>query len=135
MNARGASTTLSDALQKGPVVLKFHRGAWCPIDSRDVRGLTESRGADVAFEYIGGKATSATLPQAVSMIRSKGKIALVEGHARTLSSKGKKRAHPSAPDSAGPMCLSTVNIPFIGAHPSAGYSYTCVDLISAARSA
>lgn len=42
-----------------------------------VMGLTRGRGADIVYECVGGRAASKTLQQAVSMVRRKGKIALV----------------------------------------------------------
>lgn len=36
-NADGEPVSLSAALERGPVVLKFYRGAWCPICNRDLR--------------------------------------------------------------------------------------------------
>jgi len=39
--------------------------------------LTDGRGADIVYECVGGKAIPTTLPQAISMVRRKGKIALV----------------------------------------------------------
>lgn len=38
-NQNGQEVSLSGALEKGPVVVKFIRGAWCPICSLDVAAL------------------------------------------------------------------------------------------------
>jgi peroxiredoxin len=38
-DARGGRFTLSDALQRGPVVLSFYRGGWCPYCSLELRAL------------------------------------------------------------------------------------------------
>lgn len=37
-NAVGDTVRLSDSLRRGPVILKFYRGAWCPICNRDLHG-------------------------------------------------------------------------------------------------
>ena len=39
LNAVGKSISLSAFLKKGPVVLKFYRGEWCPICNLDLRNL------------------------------------------------------------------------------------------------
>lgn len=42
MNARGETVSLADLLARGPVVLTFYRGAWCPYCNLQLRGLSES---------------------------------------------------------------------------------------------
>ncbi|MGB5736168.1 MAG: peroxiredoxin-like family protein [Thiohalocapsa sp.] len=41
-DARGETVTLEDLLSKGPVVLTFYRGAWCPYCNLQLRGLSQS---------------------------------------------------------------------------------------------
>lgn len=41
-SARGEAVHLYDELKKGPVVLVFYRGAWCPFCNLYLRALTES---------------------------------------------------------------------------------------------
>ena len=38
-NATGKSVKLSDALKKGPVVLSFYRGGWCPFCNLELQAL------------------------------------------------------------------------------------------------
>lgn len=38
-NAQGKSTKLSSLLTKGPVVLAFYRGSWCPFCNRELHSL------------------------------------------------------------------------------------------------
>lgn len=38
-NATGKEITLSQELKKGPVVLKFYRGSWCPFCNLELRAL------------------------------------------------------------------------------------------------
>jgi peroxiredoxin len=38
-NAEGKNVSLSAYLKKGPVILKFYRGEWCPICNLDLRAL------------------------------------------------------------------------------------------------
>lgn len=38
-NANGDAISLKDTLAKGPVVLKFYRGEWCPICNLDLRAV------------------------------------------------------------------------------------------------
>lgn len=40
-NQDGQEVALSDVLQRGPVVLKFYRGEWCPICNVEVRALQQ----------------------------------------------------------------------------------------------
>lgn len=40
-NATGQTISLSEALRKGPVVLKFYRGEWCPICNLDLRAVQQ----------------------------------------------------------------------------------------------
>ncbi|NQT87280.1 AhpC/TSA family protein [bacterium] len=41
-NALGKTVRLSEELRKGPVVLAFYRGAWCPYCNLELRALRES---------------------------------------------------------------------------------------------
>lgn len=38
-NARGGATSLSELLARGPVVLSFYRGGWCPFCNLEFRAL------------------------------------------------------------------------------------------------
>jgi peroxiredoxin len=40
-NATGNQVSLSELLKKGPVVLKFYRGEWCPICNLDLRAIQQ----------------------------------------------------------------------------------------------
>jgi len=40
-NAQGKSIKLADLLTKGPVVLVFYRGSWCPFCNRELHSLQE----------------------------------------------------------------------------------------------
>jgi len=40
-NAFGNSISLSDCLKSGSVILKFYRGAWCPICNLDLREIQQ----------------------------------------------------------------------------------------------
>jgi peroxiredoxin len=40
-NATGNQFSLSELLKKGPVVLKFYRGEWCPICNLDLRAIQQ----------------------------------------------------------------------------------------------
>lgn len=42
-DSTGEQVSLGDALAKGPVVMVFYRGGWCPICMRQLRALEESR--------------------------------------------------------------------------------------------
>lgn len=42
MNQNGEEYKLSDALKKGPVVLTFYRGEWCPYCNRYLANVTDS---------------------------------------------------------------------------------------------
>jgi len=41
-NAQGEMTTLANTLKKGPVVLVFYRGAWCPYCNMQLRSLKQN---------------------------------------------------------------------------------------------
>jgi peroxiredoxin len=43
-DAHGKSVSLTDLLAKGPVVLTFYRGVWCPYCNMDLQALEEARG-------------------------------------------------------------------------------------------
>ena len=40
-NAKGGSLQLSELLKRGPVVLNFYRGGWCPFCNLEFKGLQE----------------------------------------------------------------------------------------------
>ena len=42
-DAHGETVRLSDLLAKGPVVLTFYRGVWCPYCNMDLQALEEAR--------------------------------------------------------------------------------------------
>jgi peroxiredoxin len=59
-DARGTLVRLADELARGPVVLSFYRGAWCPICSLELRALR-----DILPELVGaGASLLAISPQA-----------------------------------------------------------------------
>jgi len=41
-NAQGRRIRLADQLERGPVVLTFYRGAWCPFCNLQLRGLQQA---------------------------------------------------------------------------------------------
>ncbi len=41
-NAHGRQIRLADQLERGPVVLAFYRGAWCPFCNLQLRGLQQA---------------------------------------------------------------------------------------------
>lgn len=41
-DARGAKVSLDERLQRGPVVVSFYRGAWCPVCNAELQGLQAS---------------------------------------------------------------------------------------------
>jgi len=45
-NAQGKSTSLADLLTKGPVVITFYRGSWCPYCNLQLKAL-QARLADI----------------------------------------------------------------------------------------
>ena len=40
-NERGGSTTLTERLEQGPVVLSFYRGGWCPFCNLEFKALSD----------------------------------------------------------------------------------------------
>jgi peroxiredoxin len=40
-NVRGGSTTLTERLKQGPVVLSFYRGGWCPFCNLEFKALSD----------------------------------------------------------------------------------------------
>ncbi len=50
-NAFGKSVRLSDHLKKGPVVLVFYRGAWCPFCNRHLASLADAQPELAALGY------------------------------------------------------------------------------------
>jgi L-iditol 2-dehydrogenase len=83
VNVAGARGIITDVLDEPLEFAKKTIGAYMAINTASedplakVLELTKGRGADVVFECVGGSAASITLPQAVSMVRTKGKVALV----------------------------------------------------------
>ncbi len=55
--ARGETVTLARLLDKGPVVLTFYRGAWCPYCNLQLRGLAQSL---PAIQAAGGQLVAIT---------------------------------------------------------------------------
>jgi peroxiredoxin len=56
-NAKGERVRLSQRLARGPVVLSFYRGAWCPYCNLQLRGLQRSL---PAFECLGAQLIAVT---------------------------------------------------------------------------
>ncbi len=44
-NAHGISINLGEQLKKGPRILSFYRGAWCPYCNLEINALKQSLGA------------------------------------------------------------------------------------------
>ena len=59
-NAKGEPVRLSERLARGPVVLSFYRGAWCPYCNLQLRGLQQSL---PAFERLGAQLIAVTPQQ------------------------------------------------------------------------
>jgi peroxiredoxin len=59
-NAFGKPVSLSRQLAKGPVVLTFYRGAWCPYCNLELKAL---RGALPHMERLGARLVAVTLQQ------------------------------------------------------------------------
>jgi len=74
-NAQGRPIRLADQLERGPVVLTFYRGAWCPFCNLQLRGLQQ------ALPEI--EALRASL-LAISPQRPGGSRAMVDQHALTF---------------------------------------------------
>jgi peroxiredoxin len=74
-NALGDEVRLSELLARGPVVLTFYRGAWCPFCNAQLRGL---QGALPEIEALGASlvAVSPQLPD--------GSLQLIDEHALTF---------------------------------------------------
>ena len=83
VNVAGAKGIILDVLDKPLEFAENTIGAYMTINTATedpvakVLELTGGRGADVVFECVGGKAAPITWPQAISMVRVKGKIGLV----------------------------------------------------------
>jgi L-iditol 2-dehydrogenase len=83
VNVVGAKGIITDILDFPLEFAKDTIGAFETINSAKVdpvervMELTNNRGADVVFECVGGRAAATLLPQAVSMVRRKGKVAIV----------------------------------------------------------
>ncbi len=56
-NARGQTVSLDGLLEKGPLVLTFYRGAWCPYCNLQLRGLAQSL---PAIQAAGGQLVAIT---------------------------------------------------------------------------
>jgi peroxiredoxin len=74
-NAAGRAVRLSELLTRGPVVLTFYRGAWCPYCNAQLRGLQQ---ALPEIEALGASlvAVSPQLPD--------GSLELIDEHALTF---------------------------------------------------
>ncbi len=59
-NAKGEPVRLSERLTRGPVVLSFYRGAWCPYCNLQLRGLQQSL---PAFKRLGAQLIAVTPQQ------------------------------------------------------------------------
>lgn len=83
VNVTGARGVITDILDFPLEFAENTIGAFKTINSAktdavaSVMKLTNDRGADVVFECVGGKASPMLLQHAVSMVRRKGKIALI----------------------------------------------------------
>ena len=91
VNVAGAKGIITDVLDFPLETAEKSFGAYATINSakedpvKRVMELTGGRGADIVCECVGGKAIPTTLPQAVSMVRRKGKIGLIGGISPDLS--------------------------------------------------
>ena len=83
VNVAGAKGILIDILDFPLEFAEKTIGAYEVINSKKidpverVLELTGGRGADIVFECVGGGASSVLLPQALTMVRRKGQIALI----------------------------------------------------------
>jgi L-iditol 2-dehydrogenase len=83
VNVTGAKGIIIDILDFPLKFAKETIGAYEAINSKKtdpvkrVLELTNGRGADVVYECVGGNAASVLLPQALEMVRRKGKVALI----------------------------------------------------------
>lgn len=83
VNLTGAKGVITDIIDFPLEFAEKTIGAFKTINSMktdpitEVMKLTGDRGADVVFECVGGKASPILLQQAVSIVRRKGKIALI----------------------------------------------------------
>lgn len=90
VNVAGAKGIIMDILDFPLEVAKKIFGAHAIINSakknpvEEVMQLTNGLGADIVYECVGGRAAPTTIPQAVSMVRRKGKVALIGGLRRDL---------------------------------------------------
>jgi L-iditol 2-dehydrogenase len=81
-NVAGTKVIITDVLDF-PLKLAKKLGAYATINTSAENGvnrvleLTNSMGADIVYECVGGRAATVTLPQAVSFVRRGGKIAFV----------------------------------------------------------
>ena len=91
VNIAGAKGIITDIIDFPLEFAEKTLGAYATINSakedpvKRVMELTGGRGADIVCECVGGKAIPTTLPQAVSMVRRKGKIGLIGGISPDLS--------------------------------------------------
>jgi peroxiredoxin len=74
-NARGRMTRLSDLLRRGPVVLVFYRGGWCPYCNAQLHDLQERL---VEFEELGASLV------AISPQTPDNSLSLVQKHSLTF---------------------------------------------------
>jgi peroxiredoxin len=74
-NARGRMTRLSDLLRRGPVVLVFYRGAWCPYCNSQLHDLQERL---AEFEELGASLV------AISPQTPDNSLSLVQKHSLTF---------------------------------------------------
>jgi L-iditol 2-dehydrogenase len=91
VNVAGAKGIITDVLDFPLEVARKTFGAYETINTakedpvKRVLELTHGRGADIVYECVGGKAVSSTIPQAVSLVRRKGKIGIVGGMPGTIA--------------------------------------------------
>jgi threonine dehydrogenase-like Zn-dependent dehydrogenase len=90
VNIAGAKGIIIDILDFPLEVASKIFGAYATINSTEedpvekVMNLTNGMGADIVYECVGGRAATTTIPQAVSMVRRKGRLALIGGLRRGL---------------------------------------------------
>jgi len=85
VNVAGAKGIITDVLDFPLKAAEETFDAYATINTakedpvKKVMELTDGMGADIVCECVGGKAAATTLPQAVSLVRRKGKVALIGG--------------------------------------------------------
>jgi peroxiredoxin len=72
-DAEGKPVALADLLEKGPVVLIFYRGGWCPYCVKQLKAFEDQR---ESIEAAGGRivAVSTELPEFTAKTREKNKL-------------------------------------------------------------